>query len=71
VFEIIGWAPRPNDLVHVAKQGSAARQADQQAAPAQQPINQLAPSGPPATGSTQVSAPAAKQAEMADANGFG
>jgi hypothetical protein len=67
VFEIVGWAPRPNDLVHVAKQGSAPAGGT----PAQQPVNQLVPSGPPATGSTQVSAPAAKQAEMADANGFG
>lgn len=71
VFEIIGWAPRPNDLVHVAKQAAGGTAAGSGPAPAQQPVNQVVPSGPPATGSTQVSAPAAKQAEMADANGFG
>lgn len=57
VFEIAGWAPRPTDLVHVAKGNG-------------QPA-QSAPSGAPSTGSTQVSAPAAKQPEMADANDFG
>lgn len=55
VFEIIGWAPRPVDLVHVAKQATTA------STPA---------ATPPATGSTQVSAPAAKQLQAAD-NDFG
>lgn len=59
VFEITGWAPRPNDLVHVPKN------ADQQTAPATQTASA------PSTGSTQVSAPAAKQPEMADADDFG
>lgn len=57
VFEISGWAPRPTDLVHVAK-GSGQ---------SQQPAQSSAPS----TGSTQVSAPPAKQPEMADADDFG
>lgn len=62
VFEIVAWAPRPTDLVHVAK-GSAA------------PMQQTAsPSTAPSTGSTQVSAPppAAQQKvlETAD-NDFG
>jgi hypothetical protein len=59
VFDIAGWAPRPNDLVHVAKGSSA---------PAQQ---QTAPSSAPSTGSTQVGAPAAKQLETAGADDFG
>lgn len=61
VFEIAGWAPRPNDLVHVPKN------AGQQAAP------QAAPASAPSTGSTQVAPPAAqaKQPEMADADDFG
>lgn len=65
VFEIAGWAPRPVDLVHVAK--GSTQQAS--AAPATQPASA------PSTGSTQVSAPpaapAAKQPEMADADDFG
>lgn len=65
VFEIVGWAPRPNDLVHVSKVSSA---------PAAQ--NGASQSAPPATGSTQVSAPAAtntaaRQPEPAGADGFG
>lgn len=60
VFEITGWAPRPKDLVHVGK--SASQQQGQQQAPA---------SSAPATGSTQVGAPAAKQLETAGANDFG
>lgn len=59
VFEITGWAPRPVDLVHVAKGSTAQQQTQQQPA-----------ASAPATGSTQVSAPAAKQPEMAD-EGFG
>jgi hypothetical protein len=47
VFEIAGWAPRPADLVHVAK--NAPQHGVQQTA---------SPSTAPATGSTQVSAPA-------------
>jgi len=59
VFEISGWAPRPNDLVHVAK--SAGQQA-----------TQAGPAAAPSTGSTQVSAPqAAKQLEPAGADDFG
>lgn len=61
VFEIVGWAPRPNDLVHVAKQAAGTPASAQPGTT----------SGPPATGSTQVSAPAAKQPEMADADSFG
>jgi hypothetical protein len=57
VFEITGWAPRPNDLVHVAKGNSA---------PAQQQATSA-----PSTGSTQVGAPAAKQLETAGADDFG
>jgi len=63
VFEIVGWAARPVDLVHVAKQAGAQ--------PAQA-STQHAASSPPATGSTQVGAPAAKQPELAGADdGFG
>jgi hypothetical protein len=61
VFEIAGWAPRPADLVHVAKSGPA-----QTASPSTAPA-----AAAPSTGSTQVSAPAAKQPEMADADDFG
>jgi hypothetical protein len=64
VFEIVGWASRPVDLVFAAKQNTAQ---PTQAAPAQAAT-------PPATGSTQVAAPAAKQQQqpaMADAEGFG
>ena len=57
VFEIVGWAPRPADLVHVAKS---------------QVIHQAAsPATAPSTGSTQVGAPVAKQPELADADDFG
>jgi hypothetical protein len=59
VFEIQGWAPRPNDLVFAPKN-----------APAQQSI---APSTAPSTGSTQVAPPPAPQQrhlETAD-NDFG
>lgn len=62
VFEISGWAPRPVDLVHVAKSGGAPQTASPSTAPA---------AAAPSTGSTQVSAPAAKQPEMADADDFG
>jgi hypothetical protein len=52
VFEISGWAPRPVDLVHIAKSTV---------------VQAASPTTAPATGSTQVSAPAAaKQPEMAD-----
>ncbi len=61
VFEITGWAPRPADLVHVAK-GSNVQQS---ASPS------TAPAAAPSTGSTQVGAPTAKQPEMADADDFG
>lgn len=57
VFEIVGWAPRPADLVFKVK-GSGSKPAA--ANGAQRPA-------PPATGSTQVSAPAAKQPAMAGA----
>jgi hypothetical protein len=62
VFEIVGWAPRPVDLVFVPK-------GRQTTSPSTQPAQQ-----PPATGSTQVSAPAPKaapQPAMADAEEFG
>jgi len=64
VFEISGWAPRPVDLVHVAKGGAAT----QTASPSTAPVTAA-----PSTGSTQVSAPTAtaKQPEMADADDFG
>lgn len=62
VFEIVGWAPRPADLVHVAK---GASQAPQTSSPS------TAPSSAPSTGSTQVGAPAAKQLETAGADDFG
>jgi hypothetical protein len=52
-FEIVGWAPRPDDLVFVPK------------ARTQQVAQQPSPSAAPATGSTPVGAPAPKQ--MADA----
>jgi hypothetical protein len=62
VFKISGWAPRPADLIHVPKvAGSTAA-----AAPAP-----AAAQTPPATGSTPVSAPAAKKPAMADADDFG
>lgn len=47
VFEISGWAPRPNDLVHIAK---ATHQTELP------PAVQYTAS-PPSTGSTQVAAP--------------
>lgn len=53
VFEIVGWAPRPADLVHKPKTRngtSASIAAPAAAAPVA--------SAPPSTGSTQVSAPA-------------
>lgn len=59
VFEIAGWAPRPVDLVHVGKGSSTPAAAQPAAASA------------PSTGSTQVSAPAAKQLETAGADDFG
>lgn len=59
VFEITGWAPRPNDLVFVPKNNTT------QVAPA------AGSAAPPATGSTPVGPPAAKQAEMAGADDFG
>jgi hypothetical protein len=65
VFEIAGWAPRPVDLVHVAK-GSGGQ--------AQQPAQTASPSAAPSTGSTQVGAPQAnpaKRPEMAEADDFG
>lgn len=55
VFEIVSWVARPADLVHKPKARST------QTAPAS--------SGPPATGSTKVEAPAKR--EMADAEDFG
>lgn len=63
VFEIIGWAPRPSDLVHVAKQAS-----QQSTQAATQPAGNAGGTGAtaPATGSAQVSAPATKQLETAD-----
>lgn len=58
VFEISGWAPRPKDLIHVGK--GSTKQVDSRTA-----------STAPSTGSTQVSAPAAKQLETAGADDFG
>lgn len=64
VFEIAGWAPRPADLVHVAKGGA------QVSSPTTAPA--AAPSAAPSTGSTPVGPPkvAAPQPAMAD-NDFG
>lgn len=59
VFEIAGWAPRPADLVHVAKE---------------QPLSTAAaPATAPSTGSNVAPPPAAKPATpaMADAEDFG
>lgn len=66
VFEITGWAPRPKDLVHVAKGAGAS--------PPAQGSSQPAAQSAPSTGSTQVGAPTAKVApakEMAAADDFG
>lgn len=60
VFEISGWAPRPKDLTHVAKIIGHQTIA---------PKNEFAAA--PATGSTQVGAPAAKQLAPAGADDFG
>lgn len=59
VFEITGWAPRPVDLVYVAKSNTTQQQStgDKQTAPS--------------TGSTQVGAPPTKQLETAGADDFG
>jgi len=62
VFEISGWAPRPKDLVHVAKGSSQAATTTPTTA---------SPASAPSTGSTQVGAPAAKQLEPAGAEDFG
>lgn len=60
VFEISGWAPRPADLVFVAKNST-----QQIASPSTAPV-----SSPPSTGSTQVAPPPpaaqVQQPEMAD-----
>ncbi len=58
VFEITGWAPRPNDLVFVSKAASSQKAS-------------TSPSTAPSTGSTQVGAPAAKQLATAGADDFG
>lgn len=58
IFEITGWAPRPNDLVFVSKAAGGQK-------------STASPSTAPATGSTQVGAPAAKQLETAGADDFG
>lgn len=59
VFEITGWAPRPNDLIFAPKNNT-----QQTESPS------TAPNAAPSTGSTQVGAPTAKP-EMADADEFG
>lgn len=61
VFQIVQWVPRPQDLIHKPKARSNGEVA---AKPATQAT-------PPATGSTQVSAPVARQAEPAAAEDFG
>ena len=61
VFEIQGWAPRPNDLVFAPKGGTT-----QTASPSTAPA-----ASPPSTGSTQVAPPAAKQLEPAGVEDFG
>jgi hypothetical protein len=65
VFEISGWAPRPVDLVHVGKGNTVQQQ------PAASNTGGGGNAAPPSTGSTQVSAPAAKQLETAGADDFG
>lgn len=60
VFEIVQWVPRPQDLIHKPK----ARNNGGQVGTKQQAT-------PPATGSTQVSAPVARQPEPAGAEDFG
>ena len=55
VFEIIGWAPRPADLVYTPKQAHEHAQ----------------PAGAPHTGSTQVGAPAAATPAKAAEEDFG
>lgn len=64
VFEIVGWAARPEDLVFVAKSNT------RQVAPQQTASPSTAPAGAPSTGSTQVGAPQPKQAALVD-NDFG
>lgn len=59
VFEIVGWASRPEDLVFVPKARTV------QLAPA------ATTSTAPATGSTVAAPPPQKQAEMAGAEDFG
>lgn len=59
VFEIVGWAARPEDLVFVPK--ARTKQTAQQASPATAPT----------TGSTVASPPPQKQPEMAGADDFG
>lgn len=54
VFKIVSWVKRPDDLVFVPKGGGAA-------APAVTVTHVSASATPPATGSTQVSAPAADE----------
>lgn len=64
VFEIVGWAARPNDLVHVPKIAGAQSAGAQSAQSSGQATA-------PTTGSTQVGAPT-KQLEPAGADdGFG
>ena len=58
VFEIIGWAPRPTDLVFKPKGRPASPQ--QASHQTNQPSDRGAP---PSNGSTQVGAPSAKAAE--------
>lgn len=65
VFEIVGWAPRPVDLVFKPKTRAQAAAA---------PAAAAAAASAPSTGSTRVDPPAppqAKQAEMAGADDFG
>jgi hypothetical protein len=60
VFEIVGWAPRPDDLVFVPKSGAV------------QPVTApVAHAAPPSTGSTVVTPPAAKAAPALATADFG
>lgn len=61
VFEITAWVDRPADLKASPRGG----------APVSAPAAARPVSAPPSTGSTQVSAPAARQPELVDADDFG
>lgn len=63
VFEIVGWASRPEDLLFVPKARTTQVTTNGAAA--------TSTAAPPSTGSTTVAPPPAKQPAMADAEDFG